>query len=61
MTRDHHAMLHYFPISREAAWRRYLETVRAAGPEMYAETEETAWAELQLTLSRVADAPAGAA
>ena len=61
MTRDHHAMLHYFPITREAAWRRYLETVRSASPETYAETEETAWAELQVTLARVEELPAGAA
>jgi hypothetical protein len=61
MTRDHHAMLHYFPITREAAWRRYLETVRSATDETYGEAEETAWAELQVTLSRLQEQPAGAA
>jgi hypothetical protein len=61
MTLDHHAMLHYFPITREAAWRRYLETVRSATAETYAETEETAWAELVVTLSQLQDQPAGAA
>jgi hypothetical protein len=61
MTRDHHAMLRYFPITREAAWRRYLETLRAAAADAYAEEEEAAWAELQAALSRVEERPAGAA
>jgi hypothetical protein len=61
MTRNHHAMLRYFPITRDAAWRRYLETVRTAPPEGYAEAEEAAWAELQDALERVEERPAGAA
>jgi hypothetical protein len=54
-------MLRYFPITRDAAWRRYLETVRTAPPEGYAEAEEAAWAELQDALARVEERPAGAA
>jgi hypothetical protein len=61
MTRNHQAMLHYFPITRDAAWRRYLEVVRSAPPEGYAEAEEEAWAELQAALARVEEHPAGAA
>ncbi len=61
MTKDPHAMLHYFPITREAAWRRYLEAVRSASPDAYAEEEQAAWDELQATLARVPGQPAGAA
>jgi hypothetical protein len=61
MPRDHHAQLRYFPITREAAWRQYLEATRSAPIEAYAEAEETAWVELQAALSRVEERPAGAA
>jgi len=61
MTRDPHAMLHYFPVTREAAWRRYLGVVRSSAPDEYAEAEEAAWAELQAALARAEDRPAGAA
>ena len=44
--------LRYFPIPPETAWRRYLETVREAGPDEYAVIEEAAWQELQETLER---------
>jgi len=61
MPRDHDAMLRYFPITREAAWRRYLEAVRSADPDGYADAEEAAWLELLADLTRVAERPAGAA
>ena len=61
MTRDPHAMLHYFPITPEAAWRRYLEAVRSAPRDAYGEAEQAAWDELQAALARVPGQPAGAA
>jgi hypothetical protein len=61
MPRDHNAMLRYFPITREAAWRQYLEATRSAPADGYTDAEETAWAELQAALSRVGKRPAGAA
>jgi hypothetical protein len=54
-------MLSYFPVTREAAWRRYLEVVRSATPDGYTEAEEAAWEELQASLSRAPRRPAGAA
>jgi hypothetical protein len=53
--------LRHFPVTREAAWRRYLETVRSAGDEDYCDVEQAAWSELQAALTRIPAHPAGAA
>jgi hypothetical protein len=53
--------LRYFPIPPEAAWRRYLEVVREAGPDEYIVIEEAAWAELQDALERSGRGPVPAA
>ena len=42
-----------FPLTTEAAWRRYLEQTRDAEGEGYAEAEAEAWEELQAALARV--------
>jgi hypothetical protein len=61
MITDPHAILSYFPVTPKAAWRRYLDVVRAASPDGYAETEEAAWEDLQASLARARNRPAGAA
>ncbi|HYX86643.1 MAG TPA: hypothetical protein VE777_16850 [Gaiellales bacterium] len=50
-----------FPLTAEAAWRRYLEATRDAEGEEYAETEAEAWEELQAALERVPQRPDDAA
>ena len=57
----HEDRLRFFPITAEAAWRRYLEVVRTAGSDEYAAVEEAAWAELQDALERAASRPLPAA
>jgi hypothetical protein len=53
--------LRYFPIPREMAWQRYLNTTRHADPEEYAAVEEAAWEQLQEMLARAASGSAPAA
>jgi hypothetical protein len=61
MADDRSPTLRYLPITREAAWQHYLDTVRGASGDEYAEIEQTAWAELQAALDRIPAHPAGAA
>jgi hypothetical protein len=61
MMMTHDDRLRFFPITAEAAWRRYLEIVREAGPDEYAVIEEAAWAELQDSLERAESRPMPAA
>jgi hypothetical protein len=53
--------IRYLPTAREAAWRRYLEAVRSAPDDEYAETEQSAWDELQQSLADLPPVPTGAA
>ena len=53
--------IRYLPTAREAAWRRYLEAVRNAPEDEYAESEATAWEELQAALTDLPPVPSGAA
>jgi phage-related protein len=61
MADDRSPTLRYLPITREAAWRHYLDAVRGAAGNEYAEVEQAAWAELQAALERIPSHPAGAA
>jgi hypothetical protein len=61
MADDRSPTLRYLPITREAAWRHYLDAVRGAPCDEYAEVEQAAWAELQAALERIPAHPAGAA
>jgi hypothetical protein len=61
MADDRSPTLRYLPITREAAWRHYLDTVRSAARDEYAEAEQAAWAELQAALERIPAHPVGAA
>jgi hypothetical protein len=49
------------PLTREAAWRRYLEVTRDVEAADYAETEAEAWDELQAALERLPARPDDAA
>jgi hypothetical protein len=49
------------PLTRDAAWRRYLELTRDADAADYAETEAEAWEELQAALERLPARPDDAA
>jgi len=49
------------PLTREAAWQRYLELTRDADAADYAETEAEAWDELQAALDRFSARPDDAA
>jgi hypothetical protein len=49
------------PLTREAAWQRYLELTRDADSADYAETEAEAWDELQAALDRFPARPDDAA
>ena len=49
------------PLTREAAWQRYLELTRDADAADYAETEAEAWDELQAALDRFPAQPDDAA
>jgi hypothetical protein len=53
--------LRYFPVPREVAWQRYLDTIRHADPEEYSSVEEAAWEQLQEMLARAASGSAPAA
>jgi hypothetical protein len=53
--------LRYFPVTREVAWQRYLDTIRHADAEEYSFVEEAAWAQLQETLARAASSSVPAA
>jgi len=61
MMMAHEDRLRFFPITAEAAWRRYLEVVRSADPDEYAAVEEAAWAVLQEALERAEQRPMPAA
>jgi hypothetical protein len=49
------------PITRAAAWQRYLELTRDVDAADYAETEAEAWDELQAALERLPARPDDAA
>jgi hypothetical protein len=49
------------PLTREAAWLRYLELTRDVDAADYAETEAEAWDELQAALERLPARPDDAA
>jgi hypothetical protein len=51
----------YLPTARDAAWRHYLEAVRDVHDDEYAETEASAWDELQAALADLPPQPTGAA
>jgi len=53
--------LRYFPVTREVAWQRYLDTIQHADAEEYASVEEAAWEQLQEMLARAASGSAPAA
>jgi hypothetical protein len=53
--------LRYFPVPREVAWQRYLDTIRHADAEEYTSVEEAAWDQLQEMLARAASDSAPAA
>ena len=57
----HDDRLRFFPVTREAAWQRYLEVVRSAGDDEYVDVEAAAWAELQDALARAQTRPLPAA
>ena len=59
MTSSKPAMI--LPLTREAAWRRYLEVTRDVEAADYAETEAEAWDELQAALERLPAQPDDAA
>ena len=59
MTSSKPAMI--LPLTREAAWRRYLEVTRDVEAADYAETEAEAWDELQAALERLPARPDDAA
>ena len=49
------------PLTKDAAWQRYLELTRDADAAGYAETEAEAWEELQVALERIPARPDDAA
>ena len=49
------------PLTRAAAWQRYLELTRDADAADYAEREAEAWDELQAALERLPARPDDAA
>ena len=49
------------PLTKDAAWRRYLELTRDVDAADYAETESEAWEELQAALERIPARPDDAA
>jgi hypothetical protein len=53
--------LRYFPVPRDVAWKRYLDTIRHADPDEYSAVEEAAWEQLQEMLARAASGSAPAA
>jgi hypothetical protein len=59
MTSGKHATI--LPLTREAAWLRYLELTRDVEAADYAETEAEAWDELQAALARLPARPGDAA
>jgi len=59
MTSGKHATI--LPLTREAAWQRYLELTRDVDAADYAETEAEAWDELQAALERLPARPDDAA
>jgi hypothetical protein len=59
MTSGKHATI--LPLTREAAWQRYLELTRDADAADYAETEAEAWDDLQAALARLPARPDDAA
>ena len=42
-----------FPLTEEAAWRRYLEATRDVDADDYGDREAAAWEELQAALERL--------
>ena len=59
MTSGKHATI--LPLTREAAWQRYLELTRDVDAADYAETEAEAWDNLQAALERLPARPDDAA
>ena len=59
MTSGKHATI--LPLTRAAAWLRYLELTRDVEAADYAETEAEAWDELQAALERLPARPDDAA
>jgi hypothetical protein len=59
MTSGKHATI--LPLTREAAWQRYLELTRDVDAADYAETEAEAWDDLQAALERLPARPDNAA
>ena len=59
MTSGKHATI--LPLTREAAWQRYLELTRDVDAADYAETEAEAWDDLQAALERLPARPDDAA
>ena len=59
MTSSKHATI--LPLTREAAWQRYLELTRDVDAADYAETEAEAWDDLQAALERLPARPDDAA